>query len=218
MIGTSATFIMEGVPDAAYPADIPGFLVGGSPTGSKAMAKMAIKAVSACPSSKVVLSGYSQGGQVVHNACKQLPPAITSRLSVMIFGDPDNGDQLIGVNPGNVKIICHPDDNICQHGDTILVSHLTYGVNDSKVAAQFIVAGTPVGNLVVNVATPLSIAGNLYTASLDVSDTEISVESAQRAPAQTGPTLTASSFLGPQDTPSIFNLPNIPAALSPVKE
>jgi cutinase len=45
--------------------------------------------VSQCPNTKVVMSGYSQGGQLVHNAAKLLPAATMARVSsVVIFGDP----------------------------------------------------------------------------------------------------------------------------------
>jgi cutinase len=44
---------------------------------------------SQCPSTKVVMSGYSQGGQLVHNAAKLLPAATMAGVSsVVIFGDP----------------------------------------------------------------------------------------------------------------------------------
>lgn len=42
-----------------------------------------------CPSSKIVMSGYSQGGQLVHNAAKLLPASTVAAVSsVVIFGDP----------------------------------------------------------------------------------------------------------------------------------
>jgi len=42
-----------------------------------------------CPNTKVVMSGYSQGGQLVHNAAKMLPAATMAQVSsVVIFGDP----------------------------------------------------------------------------------------------------------------------------------
>lgn len=42
-----------------------------------------------CPSTKVVMSGYSQGGQIVHNAVKLLPAATLAKVSsAVIFGDP----------------------------------------------------------------------------------------------------------------------------------
>lgn len=57
-----------------YPASIPGFLVGGSPSGSFVMAAIANKTAAACPDTKIVLSGYSQGAQVVHNAMELINP------------------------------------------------------------------------------------------------------------------------------------------------
>lgn len=42
-----------------------------------------------CPSTKLVLSGYSQGGQIVHNAVGLLPAAVAGWVAkVVIFGDP----------------------------------------------------------------------------------------------------------------------------------
>lgn len=51
-----------------YPADIPGFLAGGDKAGSALMAKMVGQAMTQCPNTEVVMAGYSQGGQLVHNA------------------------------------------------------------------------------------------------------------------------------------------------------
>ena len=42
-----------------------------------------------CPNTKVVLSGYSQGAMLVHNAAKSLPAATTSKIAAVVtFGDP----------------------------------------------------------------------------------------------------------------------------------
>lgn len=42
-----------------------------------------------CPNTKVVMSGYSQGAMLVHNAAKQLPANISGKVSVVVnFGDP----------------------------------------------------------------------------------------------------------------------------------
>jgi cutinase len=46
-----------------YPADIPGFLAGGDKTGSAKMASLVTQALADCPDTKVVMSGYSQGGE-----------------------------------------------------------------------------------------------------------------------------------------------------------
>lgn len=50
---------------------------------------MVSTAVTNCPDSKVVMAGYSQGGQLVHNAAKMLPAATAAKVSsAIIFGDP----------------------------------------------------------------------------------------------------------------------------------
>ena len=52
-------------------------------------ANLVTKAISTCPSSKIVMGGYSQGGQLVHKAAALLPAsAMEAVSSVVIFGDP----------------------------------------------------------------------------------------------------------------------------------
>ena len=97
-------------------------------------------ALAACPSTKLVMSGYSQGGQLVHNAAKLLPTATVEQISsVVIFGDPDNGQEVQGVPSSKTLVVCHDGDNICQHGDLILLPHLTYA-EDADTAAAFVVS------------------------------------------------------------------------------
>lgn len=132
MVG-KANIDVQGVPAPVYPADIIGFLAGGSATGSAAMlvfqislrdsinvfhrADMVTATLSACPNTKVVMSGYSQGGQLVHNAAKLLPASTMAKVdSVVIFGDPDFGTPVQGIAASKQKIICHAGDNICAHG------------------------------------------------------------------------------------------------------
>jgi cutinase len=86
------------------------------------------------------MAGYSQGGQLVHNAASQLPAATMAQVSsVVIFGDPDDGEAVAGASAAKTLVVCHTGDNICQHGDLILVPHLTY--SDAANTAAAFVAG-----------------------------------------------------------------------------
>lgn len=69
------------VQGVAYAADVQGFLVGGDPTGSTTMKNLVVQAETQCPNTKVVMSGYSQGGQLVHNAAAQLTAAQAAKVS-----------------------------------------------------------------------------------------------------------------------------------------
>lgn len=119
-----------------YSASVEGFLQGGDPTGSAAMATMIQGTAQNCPSSKIVMSGYSQGGQLVHNAAAMLPATTMAQVSsVVIFGDPNNGQAVTNAE-SKTLVICHAGDNICDGGDLILVEHLTYS-KDAAQAATF---------------------------------------------------------------------------------
>ncbi|KAI0132956.1 carbohydrate esterase family 5 protein [Xylariales sp. AK1849] len=131
------TLAVQGVD--GYAASVTGFLEGGDGKGSQSMADLVTKALKQCPSSKIVMSGYSQGGQVVHNAAKLLPAsAVAAVNSIVIFGDPDNGSPLQSAAASKVLTICHTGDNICDHGDLILLPHLTY-LLDADTAADFVI-------------------------------------------------------------------------------
>ncbi|PVH82543.1 carbohydrate esterase family 5 protein [Cadophora sp. DSE1049] len=118
-----------------YPADIPGFLAGGDKKGSAKMAQLVMQAMTACPDAAVVMGGYSQGGQLVHNAAAMLPPAMAAKVSsAVIFGDPMNGKPVAGVPAAKTKVICHTGDLICAGTSTILMPHLTYSQNADEAA------------------------------------------------------------------------------------
>lgn len=91
-----------------------------------------------CPQTKLVVSGYSQGAQVVHNAANILGTSgMAGVSSVVVFGDPLDGTAVTGA-ANNTKVICHFGDNICDGGDLILLPHLTYAM-DADDAADFVV-------------------------------------------------------------------------------
>lgn len=75
MVGGDANLAVQGV---NYPADIPGFLAGGDKQGSATMAQLVQQAMTSCPQTKLVMAGYSQGGQLVHNAASMLSASQTA--------------------------------------------------------------------------------------------------------------------------------------------
>ncbi|KAH8597743.1 putative cutinase [Bisporella sp. PMI_857] len=134
----SSNLAIQGV--NKYDADIDGYLEGGDPAGSKEMAAQIQSAYTKCPNTKLVASGYSQGGQIVHNAAALLPAKVAAWISsVVIFGDPNNGKPVANVPAAKVKTYCSAADNICVNGVIILPAHLVYAVN-AVDAAAFIAA------------------------------------------------------------------------------
>lgn len=122
-----------------YPADVQDFLAGGSVTGSQDMAALIAQAMTQCPQTKLCVSGYSQGAQVAHNAANLITPAQTNFInSVVLFGDPDDGEAFGKVSPSKVSTDCHLFDDICLHGDLILPPHLDYCL-DANTEASFVV-------------------------------------------------------------------------------
>lgn len=155
-INGTSTMAVQGVP---YPASIGGFLAGGSPLGSNVMADLANKTASACPNTKIIMSGYSQGAQVVHNAMQKVAAMsnttatpnntnvdVASRISsVVLFGDPRNGTAVPGIDQARVLSLCNAQDNICaKGGDKITLDHLTYNRNAPQ-AAMFVMQKSALG-------------------------------------------------------------------------
>ena len=119
-----------------YPADVLGFNSGGSVTGSQNMAALIAQAMTQCPETKLCVSGYSQGAQVAHNAANLITQAQTDFInSVVLWGDPDDGEAFGRVPASRVLTDCHQGDDICLHGDLILPSHLDYCLNVNTVAS-----------------------------------------------------------------------------------
>ncbi|KAF2831879.1 cutinase precursor [Ophiobolus disseminans] len=136
MMGGAANVAVQGI---EYPADIPGFLAGGDKAGSLLMAQMVGQVRAKCPDTALVMAGYSQGGQLVHNAADMLSAQDSAFVSsAVIFGDPDNGDAVGKVAAADTMVVCHTGDLICAGQAIILAPHLTYG-RDGDDAAQFVV-------------------------------------------------------------------------------
>jgi cutinase len=97
-----------------------------------------VQAASKCPSTKIVVSGYSQGAQLVHNALQKTTSANAARVAaVVVFGDPKKGQSFGSVASSNVLTICHTNDDICKGLVSITPDHLNYQ-NDAPTAAAFV--------------------------------------------------------------------------------
>ena len=131
----SGTFGVQGVP---YSANIFGYLEGGDAQGSQTLAALTEQAATQCPHTKIILSGYSQGAQLVHNGANLLSPQIAARVvGVVLFGDPFDGQPIKNISPNIVKTYCFSWDLICK--DTIFVdpAHLSYSI-DAIPAAEWV--------------------------------------------------------------------------------
>ncbi|KAG6908132.1 hypothetical protein DXG01_005960 [Tephrocybe rancida] len=123
-----------------YPAAIGGYLAGGDQGGATTMANLVTAKASSCPSTKIVISGYSQGAQVTHLAAGKLFSSAQSRVNAaVVFGDPDNGQAFPGTINSHVKSFCASGDLICHGQSVVLPPHLSYGANVAE-AARFVVS------------------------------------------------------------------------------
>jgi cutinase len=84
-VGGTSRLAIQGV---TYPANVFGFLAGGDAAGATTMYNLINQAASKCPSTKIVVSGYSQGAQLVHTATQRLSAANAGRVTAGKFKRP----------------------------------------------------------------------------------------------------------------------------------
>jgi cutinase len=134
-----------------YPADFAGIasesFPGSCGPGCTAMASQAKSLLSACPSTTLVLAGYSQGAMVVHNAAQSLATAQIPVGAAVTFGDPFKAVLPAGVAAARFRSFCGPGDEVCGTGSCAgavsscasgsTLGHLGYGA-DVGTAAAFI--------------------------------------------------------------------------------
>lgn len=118
-----------------YPADAAGNANMGASGGPK-MAALANLALQQCPSTKVILAGYSQGAMVVHNALNTIDGSKIA--AVAAFGDPMNGQAFKGVDDSKVVRYCGSSDFVCDFSGKTqgAGSHLSYGSNLAEAASR----------------------------------------------------------------------------------
>jgi cutinase len=104
------------------------------------MASDVAAALAQCPSTKIIVAGYSQGAMVVHNAfsAQGLKPAQVS--GAVLFGDPLIRLPIKDLSTNKTKEFCGSSDGICgQPTGDVNGGHLSYGAVADK-AADFIIS------------------------------------------------------------------------------
>ncbi|KAH6639291.1 cutinase-domain-containing protein [Boeremia exigua] len=134
-VGGTSRLAIQGV---TYSASVGGFLQGGDATGSTTMTNLISSTATRCPNTKIVLAGYSQGAQLVHNAAVRTSAANAAKVAaVVVFGDPKRGQSFGSIASSKTLTICHTGDNICQGGSSITAAHLNYQ-QDAGTAGAFV--------------------------------------------------------------------------------
>jgi cutinase len=99
-------------------------------------------AVSKCPASNILLSGWSLGTAVIRGALKQLPAdVIDKRLAaVLLFGDTQykqTNHSIPGLAAEKWKIYCSKNDGTCGGQITLNGEHISYQ-GDAGAGAQWL--------------------------------------------------------------------------------
>lgn len=106
-------------------------------------------ALAKCPSTQIVLTGYSQGAMLVHNTMSSLTATQAASVKACVtFGDPFVGTAIKNLASTNWKSFCGTGDSVCISGAAMspasggttsasTLGHLGYG-SDTGTAAAFI--------------------------------------------------------------------------------
>jgi cutinase len=81
-LGGASRLAIQGV---NYSASVLGFLAGGDAAGGTTLFNLINQAATQCPNTKIVVSGYSQGAQLVHTATQRLSAAQAAKVSAGKF-------------------------------------------------------------------------------------------------------------------------------------
>ncbi|KAH9210756.1 cutinase [Leptodontidium sp. 2 PMI_412] len=119
-----------------YPASYEEAAAGGSKEGTANLVSFAQLASSKCPNTQIILSGYSQGAQLIHLAGPSLTSVASKIAAVVVFGDPYNNQAISNISPSKVRSFCANGDFICnRNGGFDPNAHTSYGKNAAEAAA-----------------------------------------------------------------------------------
>ncbi|KAI1747869.1 carbohydrate esterase family 5 protein [Xylaria castorea] len=103
---------------------------GCDPREAKDFATLLSGAAQSCPSSKLVVSGYSQGAALVHAAVEQLASSSRARIfAAVTYGDTQrqqDGGRIPNFDASWTLILCNIGDLVCEGTLIITSAHLSY--------------------------------------------------------------------------------------------
>ncbi|KAI0808774.1 carbohydrate esterase family 5 protein [Xylaria sp. FL0064] len=99
------------------------------------------QAATECPSSKLVIAGYSQGAALVHAAARLLSGTVVSKVAAAVtFGDTrkkQDGGVVPNIDPSRTLILCHDGDLVCD--GTLIITDAHHDYDDlAPTAVSFI--------------------------------------------------------------------------------
>ncbi|KAI0010806.1 carbohydrate esterase family 5 protein [Xylariaceae sp. FL0662B] len=101
------------------------------------------QAAKKCPSSKLVVSGYSQGAALVHRAVKSASTSVKNKIAAAVmFGDTQkvqDKSRIPKFDPSKTLILCHDGDKVCEDTLIITPAHLNYA-DVAPDAVNFVVS------------------------------------------------------------------------------
>ncbi|KAK8098111.1 carbohydrate esterase family 5 protein [Apiospora kogelbergensis] len=128
-----------------YSASLLGNLASGGAPANEAtqMATLVGQVASKCPSSSIVIAGYSQGAALVHRAAEKLTAAARARVAAAVtFGDTQkkqDGGRVPTIDAAKTRIFCNDGDRICEGTLIITSAHSDYTPSVAP-AVSFIVS------------------------------------------------------------------------------
>ncbi|KAI5860935.1 carbohydrate esterase family 5 protein [Durotheca rogersii] len=121
---------------AAQGVEYPALLIdnlrsgGCDPEDAASMRTLIGNIATACPSARLVVSGYSQGAALVHRAVESASASVRARIAAAVtFGDTQraqDGGRIPNFDPSRTLIICRSGDLLCQGTLLVTDAHYTY--------------------------------------------------------------------------------------------
>ncbi|KAF2488417.1 cutinase, partial [Lophium mytilinum] len=113
-------------------------LLGGSEYGAATVASLTDLAVSKCPDSQIILSGYSERAEIIHRAGPDLCNVTTSIKAVVVFGDLMNGQPIANIHDSLVKYFCACSNILCRQPSNLMPDAHTSYDGITPEAADFV--------------------------------------------------------------------------------